>query len=112
MSIPPGMRSGHCTGAVRARSSTRQPGYAGVSASWNDSLGANILGQLGTPDRTFPEECVRVLLDMLNAERAPEVLRTILVALGHYPRPEVVVAALRFRRHEDSRGPRWVFSSR
>jgi HEAT repeat protein len=40
---------------------------------------------------------------MLKYEGDPDVLRTILVAVGHYLRPEVIVAALRFRRHEDSR---------
>ncbi|MGP0063209.1 MAG: hypothetical protein ACLQGP_06345 [Isosphaeraceae bacterium] len=67
------------------------------------SLGAEILAQLGAPGRTFPEECVRLLLDLLSQEREPEVLRSTLVALGHYRTPEVVVRISRFRRHKDGR---------
>lgn len=63
--------------------------------------GADILGQLGVPDRTFPEPCLRTLLSMLEGEKHYDVLRAILVALSHLREPEAVVPASRFRHHAD-----------
>ncbi|MFZ5833340.1 MAG: HEAT repeat domain-containing protein [Planctomycetota bacterium] len=65
------------------------------------SLGADILGQLGVPDRTFPDDCVQILLEMLSGESDAEVLRAILIALGHLGRPEAIGPAVRFRGHPD-----------
>ncbi len=47
------------------------------------TLGANILGQLGVPDRTFPNECVDVLLSLLRSEVDVGVLQATCFALGH-----------------------------
>jgi HEAT repeat protein len=47
------------------------------------TLGANVLGQLGVPDRAFPEECFQTLSGMLTSENDPEVLEAIAVAYGH-----------------------------
>ena len=63
--------------------------------------GADILGQLGVPDRTFPESCLRTLLDMLVEEDDHDVLRAVLVALSHLRDPEAIVPASRFRHHPD-----------
>ena len=63
--------------------------------------GANVLGQLGIPDRTFPEACLRTLLSMLGGENDHDVLRAVLVALSHLRMPEAVVPASRFRHHPD-----------
>jgi HEAT repeat protein len=63
--------------------------------------GADILGQLGVPERTFPEEGLGILLTMLKGEEDPNVLRAILVALSHHRHPEVVAPASRFRHHSD-----------
>src|ERR1017187_3272514 len=65
-------------------------------------VGADILGQLGVPDRAFPEECLRTLLDMLEREQHRDVLRAILVALSHLGRSEAVLPVSRFRHHIDS----------
>ena len=65
-------------------------------------LAADILAHLGWPGRAFPNECVRILLSMLEAEDGRDVLRSTLVALGHYRRPEVIVAVAQFRRHPNS----------
>jgi HEAT repeat protein len=46
------------------------------------SLGANLLGQLGTPDRTFPEECCDALVRLLR-DPSEEVLVSAVYALGH-----------------------------
>ena len=42
--------------------------------------GADILGQLGVPDRTFPERCLQILLGMLECEQDHGVLQSIVVA--------------------------------
>ena len=47
------------------------------------TLGANILGQLGVPDRSFPDECVAVLTKLLKPESADCVLEAACIALGH-----------------------------
>jgi HEAT repeat protein len=64
-------------------------------------VGADILGQLGVPERTFPEACLRTLLGMLESETNPDVLRAILVALSHLRAPAAIGPASRFRRHDD-----------
>jgi len=46
-------------------------------------LGADILGQLGTPKRPFRIKSVRILHQMLRAESKTKVLNSILTALGH-----------------------------
>lgn len=46
-------------------------------------IGADILGQLGVPDRTFPEESTKMLMGMLKHGETAEVLRTALVGLSH-----------------------------
>src|SRR5688572_9938746 len=51
------------------------------------ALGAWILGQLGIPDRVFPDECLATLLEMLNVEQDIEVLQSICTALGHLHDP-------------------------
>jgi HEAT repeat protein len=46
-------------------------------------LGADILGQLGVPQRTFPSECRAVLLKILAVEHDSDVLQSLLIALSH-----------------------------
>jgi HEAT repeat protein len=65
------------------------------------TLGANILGQLGIPDRSFPRPCLGILLGMLEAERDNGVLSSVLIALSHLGDPEAVGPAARFRDHAD-----------
>jgi len=64
-------------------------------------LGADILGQLGYPDRSFPKECPQILLGMLEREEDHRVLDAILVALSHHRAPEAIGPASRFRHHAD-----------
>lgn len=73
----------------------------GSACAFERRVGANILGQLGIPDRAFPEECLRALLGMLETERDDDALRAVLVALSHLHLPEAIVPALRFRNHAD-----------
>lgn len=46
-------------------------------------LGADILGQVGVPERKFPEEALKILYGMLKTETNPDVLYSVLVAIGH-----------------------------
>ena len=46
-------------------------------------LGADILGQLGVPDRAFPDECFHTLARMVTDETDSEVLESIGIAFGH-----------------------------
>ncbi len=63
------------------------------------SMGADILGQLGVPDRSFPKSCLSVLLGLLEAERDEDVIRSILIALSHLREPGGIEPAARFRDH-------------
>jgi len=63
------------------------------------TLGANILGQLGVPDRTFPEEAVKVLRELLKDETNEDVLDAACIALGHTPDPSVVPSLARLKAH-------------
>lgn len=47
------------------------------------SLGADILGQLGTPGRPYREPSLKQLWSLLRSARSPHVLNSILVAIGH-----------------------------
>lgn len=65
-------------------------------------LGADILGQLGVPERTFPRECNAILLGMLKTEKEAGVLHSVLVALSHQHCCEAVEAVATFASHPDS----------
>lgn len=47
------------------------------------TLGANILGQLGSPSRPYREPSLKILWSLLRAVKSPPVLDSILVAIGH-----------------------------
>jgi protein phosphatase len=47
-------------------------------------VGADILGQLGVPERTFPRSCGKIVTEMLSTEQDPDVLQSVLVAISHY----------------------------
>lgn len=67
-------------------------------------LGADILGQLGTPERPFASVSTEILLDMLNDETSPIVLSAVAMAIGqlwnHDPR--AVQPLVRLSAHEDA----------
>jgi HEAT repeat protein len=46
-------------------------------------LGADILGQLGSPERPFTEEALVILHQLVTEEKDPRVLNSTLVAIGH-----------------------------
>ena len=64
-------------------------------------LGADILAQLGSPERNFPKQCLATLLDMLKEEKNLDVLKAILIALSHLGQPEAIEPASRFCTHPD-----------
>jgi HEAT repeat protein len=64
-------------------------------------LGADILGQLGIPDRAFPDECVAALLPMLDTEQDPDVLCSVCVALGHLHDGRAVEKLVLLKDHPD-----------
>jgi HEAT repeat protein len=65
-------------------------------------LGANILGQLGVPDRTFPSECAALLFTMLDSEIDADVLQAIFSAFGHLHESKVIAVAPQYAKHPDS----------
>jgi HEAT repeat protein len=65
-------------------------------------LGANILGQLGVPNRTFPGECFEILAAMLARETDPNVLECIGVAFGHLADPRAIELLLPLKSHANS----------
>jgi HEAT repeat protein len=50
-------------------------------------LAAVILGQLGTPDRTFPDECREALAELVRHDRDIRVLIAAVFAMGHREKP-------------------------
>lgn len=53
-----------------------------LAPEWR-SLGAAILGELGSPDRTYPEECCDALVGLLRHDPSQEVVTFAVHALGH-----------------------------
>ena len=66
-------------------------------------LGADILGQLGIPERAFPKESLAVLLPMLEEETDPDVLQAVAIALGHIRDPEAIPHLIKHKNHSDDR---------
>ncbi|MFO1000938.1 MAG: HEAT repeat domain-containing protein [Planctomycetaceae bacterium] len=64
-------------------------------------LGADILGQLGVPDRTFPAECSAILCGMLSVEEDAQVLASILIALSFQNCSDAISLVTRFSEHSD-----------
>jgi hypothetical protein len=65
------------------------------------SLGIDILGQLGSPERIFQYECVTTLIELLESEFDPLILRDICIALGHQQDPRAIEPLIKFCLHPD-----------
>jgi hypothetical protein len=65
-------------------------------------LGADILGQLGVPVRTFPEEALHLLLKMLEREHNNATLRSVVIALGHQHDSRIVASVAAMKDHPDA----------
>ena len=66
------------------------------------AVGAYVLGQLGIPERTFPERSAALLEQHAEAEHDPSVLATIASAFGNLGAPYGIETLLRLRRHADA----------
>jgi HEAT repeat protein len=66
------------------------------------ALGADILGQLGIPNRTFPDESLAILLRMLECDQNTDVLNSIAVALGHLHDTRAISSLVRLKNHSCS----------
>jgi len=64
-------------------------------------LGADILGQLGVNERTFPAECFNCLAKMLRTESDPDVLESIAIAFGHLHDPRCIELLIPLNSHPD-----------
>jgi HEAT repeat protein len=62
--------------------------------------GADILGQIGIPERTFPDECFSAVRRLLADEAQPVVFEAIF-ALQHIDRSRAAPHIIRFADHED-----------
>jgi len=62
-------------------------------------LGANVLGQLGLPERTFPIECCKLLREILDDETDAYVLQAALVGLSHQKDVEAIPRVTNFLKH-------------
>jgi HEAT repeat protein len=65
-------------------------------------LGVDILGQLGIPKRTFPDESVNILLQLLEKEEDTEVLGAIGVALGHLKDSRAIKPLVKLKDHSSA----------
>lgn len=65
-------------------------------------LGANILGQLGVPERTHPVAAAATLRGMLPTENDVDVLQAILIAFSHNDFAGTVDIALEYAAHSDA----------
>lgn len=63
------------------------------------SLSAAILGQLGIPERAFPEDSLAILLEMLEQESDPLVICDVGIALGHLYDARVIEPLLPLKNH-------------
>ena len=65
------------------------------------TIGIHILGQLGNPDRTFPDECLTTLIGLLEHEFDPLLLQSIGISLGHLNDVRAIEPQLKFCLHPD-----------
>jgi HEAT repeat protein len=72
------------------------------SSSRERRLGADILGQLGVPERSFPAECTEILSGMLCSDDEPEVLRSVLVAMSFHDCGPALPLIASFSGHSDA----------
>jgi methionyl-tRNA formyltransferase len=81
--------------AARALATEEDPAARGVAAL--------LLGQLGVPVRTLPEESAAALEAMARRERDPEVLAAVVHGFGHLGESYGLDALLALRSHGDAR---------
>jgi HEAT repeat protein len=67
------------------------------------TLGANILGQLGIPNRSLPIESAKLLVERLAVETDDDVINAMCIALGHLGDPTAIPTLVQFKAHENTR---------
>ena len=72
------------------------------SCAAEQTLGANILGQLGVPDRSFPDESVDILLSLIQSDRDADVLDAACIALGHIHEPRSIPSICNLASHSST----------
>ena len=77
----------------------RAESFCASQCSRERVLGANILGQLGLPERTFPIECCKLLREILDDETDAYVLQAALVGLSHQKDVEAIPRVTNFLKH-------------
>jgi HEAT repeat protein len=80
---------------ARAMAADADPKSRGVAAC--------VLGQLGTPVRSFPAESAAALETMAAAETDPEVLAAVAYGFGHLGQAYGLDVLLRIAEHDDAR---------
>jgi methionyl-tRNA formyltransferase len=65
-------------------------------------VAAYVLGQLGVPARTFPQECAAALTEMAPSEDDPTVLATIAHAFGHLGEDQGEELLLSLAQHKEA----------
>lgn len=79
----------------------RAVGLCSNSSPQKRCLGADILGQLGLPDRTFPTESSRKLRGLLKPDEDAAVLHSALVGLSHLSDQDAIPSIVPFSTHPD-----------
>ena len=65
-------------------------------------LGADILGQLGVPERFLPDQCKSILRVMLSEGEDAGVLKSVLIALSNQNDIDAIPQVVKFSMHPDS----------
>ncbi|HEX4507456.1 MAG TPA: HEAT repeat domain-containing protein [Alphaproteobacteria bacterium] len=63
------------------------------------TIGIDILGQLGLPERTYPKECLKTAIELATNDTAPEVLHAAAIALNHLKDPRGTPPLVRLADH-------------
>jgi HEAT repeat protein len=87
----------HCRGSREVLEAARQ--LCQSESAPERELGVTILGQLGVPSRSFPEECFDCLQAMLRTESDPDTLQAIAIAFANLKNPRCVQLLLPFKSH-------------
>ena len=65
-------------------------------------LAADVVAQGLIAEKELGKQCVRFLLDALEGEKAPRVLKAICNALGHHKSPEAIGPVVRLQGHQNA----------
>ncbi len=65
-------------------------------------LGVEILSEFGIPERTFPEEAIKLLVGLLDHETDEEVIALVCIAFGRNPNARVVEPLVRLKGHQSA----------